>query len=85
MTFFAFKNIAMYLLLSTHVVTVVNFKSQIEKVYHGKNKLDLFVEVSKDRKTLILKPLIPELFTNMVVITKSGNFNFNIPIRIDHK
>jgi type IV secretory pathway VirB9-like protein len=83
MIFYMFSNTIATFFLNLSIVTVLTFNHPIDTLSHGLNKTDLFVRVSKDKKTLILKPLSQNIDTNMVVVTSGGNYNFNVKITDD--
>jgi hypothetical protein len=76
MTFFMFKNLIATLILSTQFVTVLSLPDPITSISSGAGKLDLFIKRSPDNKTLVLKPLVPKIDTNMVILTEGGSYNF---------
>ena len=78
MSFFMFVNKIAILLVSTQFVSTLKFQDPIEYIASGKNKMDLFYKVSRDKKTLVIKSLSPSLDTNMVVLTTKGSYSFDV-------
>jgi hypothetical protein len=65
------------LFLSTNYVTTLSFNSPVESVLSGANDSDLFTYISKDRKTVTLKPLKIGIETNLTILGSGGkNYSF---------
>jgi hypothetical protein len=76
-TFFTFLGKITYIFLSLNQVTAIHFENDIDRYIYGGRSDDINMEVLADNKTLILKPKIKDIKANLLVFTKSANFNFH--------
>ncbi len=76
-TFFIFLGKITYIFLSLDQVTAIHFDNEIDRYIYGGKSDDINMEVLADNKTLILKPKIKNIKANLLVFTKSANFNFH--------
>ena len=66
--------------LSHNFSTTLEFPEPIEQVIYGGSKRDFFIYLSKNKKTLTVKPLDKNLNSNLTIITQEKNYNFWIKI-----
>jgi hypothetical protein len=80
MTFYILANQITTLFLSLNLLTTLSFDSEIINYFYGGSKEELFMEVANNSKTLAIKGKREGILTNLLVITKSRKYYFNLKI-----
>jgi hypothetical protein len=77
MTFHVLLNQITTLFLSLNMLTTLTFESEIVSYLYGGAKEEVFFQVTNNNKTLAVKPLQKDRFSNLLVITKDRQFFFD--------
>lgn len=78
MTFHIIANQITTLFLSLNLLTTLSFDSEIVSFLYGGAKEDVFFQVTNNQKTLAIKPTQKQRFSNLLVITKSRKYYFDL-------
>lgn len=71
------------LFLSANLITTLSFNDDIRSFVYGGNKEDVFLELTNNNKTLVIKAKKKDLHTNMLIMTSKGRYYFDV--KIDEK
>ncbi|MBD66517.1 MAG: hypothetical protein CME62_14995 [Halobacteriovoraceae bacterium] len=78
MSFYILANQVTFLLLSLNLMTTLSFDSEIISYMYGGSKEEIYFKVTNKNKTLAIKPLMKSDYSNLLVITKSNKYYFNL-------
>lgn len=78
MNFFVLPNQITTLFLSLNLLTTMSFNDDIRSFIYGGNKEEVYLEVSNNNKTLVIKAKKKEINTNMLVITNKNKYYFHV-------
>ncbi len=66
------------LFLSMNLLTTLTFDSEVVSYLYGGPSLDVFFQVTNNRRTLAIKPTQKERFSNLLIITKNRKYYFDL-------
>lgn len=78
MTFHIIANQITTLFLSLNLLTTLSFDSEIISFLYGGAKEDVFFQVTNNQKTLAIKPMQKDRFSNLLIITKERKYYFDL-------
>ncbi len=78
MNFFVLPNQITTLFLSLNLLTTMSFNDDIRSFIYGGNKEEVYLEISNNNKTLVMKGKKKEINTNMLVITSKNKYYFHV-------
>ena len=78
MTFYILMNQVTTLFLSLNLLTTLSFESEVISFMYGGSEQDVYFKVTKNRKTLAIKPKIEGKLSNLLVITKQRKYYFDL-------
>lgn len=80
MTFYILMNHITTVILGLNLLTTLSFDSEVLSYLYGGAKEDLFLSVTNNNKTLVMKPMTDKEFSNLLVITKKRKYYFDLRI-----
>ena len=80
MNFFVLPNQITTLFLSLNLLSTMSFSDDIRSYIYGGNKEEVFLEISNNNKTLVMKAKKKEINTNMLVVTSKSKYYFHVKI-----
>ncbi|MFA6236265.1 MAG: hypothetical protein WC635_02970 [Bacteriovorax sp.] len=80
MNFFVLPNQITTLFLSLNLLTTMSFNDDIRSFIYGGNKEEVFLEVSNNNKTLVMKAKKKDINTNMLVVTNKNKYYFHVKL-----
>ena len=80
MNFYILSNQITSLFLSMNLLTTMSFSDDIRSYIYGGNKDEVYLEVSNNNKTLVLKAKKKEINTNMLVVTSKSKYYFHVSL-----
>lgn len=80
MNFFVLPNQITTLFLSLNLLTTMSFSDDIRSFIYGGNKEEVFLEVSNNNKTLVMKAKKKDINTNMLVVTSKNKYYFHVKL-----
>lgn len=80
MNFFVLPNQITTLFLSLNLLTTMSFNDDIRSYIYGGNKEEVFLEISNNNKTLVMKAKKKEINTNMLVVTSKNKYYFHVKL-----
>jgi len=78
MNFFILPNQITTLCLSLNLLTTMSFNDDIRSYIYGGNKEEVFLEISNNNKTLVMKSKKKDINTNMLVVTSKNKYYFHV-------
>ena len=78
MNFFILPNQITTLFLSLNLLTTMSFNDDIRSYIYGGNKEEVFLEISNNNKTLVMKSKKKDINTNMLVVTSKNKYYFHV-------
>ena len=80
MNFYILSNQITSLFLSMNLLTTMSFSDDIRTYIYGGNKDEVYLEVSNNNKTLMMKAKKKEINTNMLVVTSKNKYYFHVSL-----
>jgi hypothetical protein len=80
MSFYILANQITSLFLSMNLLTTLSFSDDIRSFIYGGNKDEVFLEVSNNNKTLVIKAKKKDINTNMLVATSKNKYYFHVKL-----
>jgi hypothetical protein len=80
MNFYILSNQITSLFLSMNLLTTMSFSDDIRFYIYGGNKDEVYLEVSNNNKTLVMKAKKKEINTNMLVVTSKSKYYFHVSL-----
>lgn len=80
MTFYILLNQITSIFLGFNLLTTLSFDSEIQSYLYGGSKQDVFIQVTNNHKTLVLKPMRDDGLSNLLVITSKRKYYFQLGI-----
>jgi len=66
------------LFLSASLITTLTFKDDVRTFIYGGTKEEIFSELANGNKTLVIKAKKKGIDTNLIVVTSTGRYYFNV-------
>jgi len=78
MTFHILMNQITTLFLCLNLLTTLSFESEIQSYLYGGSQQEMFFQVANNHKTLAIKPKMEGGYSNLLVITKTRKYYFDL-------
>lgn len=78
MTFFILIGHIATVFLTMNFLTTLSFEKEVTSFMYGGNEKDIFISLSNKGKTLVIKPKMKNIDSNLLVITKDKKFYFHM-------
>ena len=78
MIFHMFLGSIATVILNPEIVTVLEFEHRVSKLHSSIPSSSIYKKISRDQRTVVLKPLVPNFYGNVVVMTDGGTYNFDL-------
>jgi hypothetical protein len=78
MTFFILIGHVATVFLTMNFLTTLSFEREVTSFMYGGNGKDVFISLGNKGKTLVIKPKVKNIDSNLLVITKDQKFYFHI-------
>ena len=80
MIYFMFKNAIALIYLSTSIVTVLKFPTQIIDCDYGKSKTEIYSRIASDGRSVLIQARTPQVNTNIICYSINNTYNFFVSV-----